>query len=118
MIRCSLLHTDVSRLLCSFRAVAHCFAAFLSPPSLARASFHPSDLDLPALYSYLQSQLASYQTPLFLRIQQQMETTGTFKLRKVRARGASNRRASETGQQLLSRGVTLVAGCQFSVGLV
>jgi fatty-acyl-CoA synthase len=40
-------------------------------------------LDLDALYAYLQRELPSYARPLFLRLQPEMETTGTFKYRKV-----------------------------------
>ncbi len=41
------------------------------------------ELDLDALYSHLQKELPVYARPLFLRIQPQIETTGTFKHRKV-----------------------------------
>ena len=41
------------------------------------------DLDPAALYSHLEEELPVYARPLFLRIQPEMETTGTFKHRKV-----------------------------------
>jgi len=42
-----------------------------------------SDFDMDGLFSYLQSQLPPYQNPLFLRFQQQMDMTGTFKHKKA-----------------------------------
>jgi fatty-acyl-CoA synthase len=41
------------------------------------------ELDLDALYACLERSLPSYARPLFLRVQNAFETTGTFKLRKV-----------------------------------
>lgn len=42
-----------------------------------------SDVDLKALRDYVVSELPSFARPLFLRMQPQIETTGTFKYRKV-----------------------------------
>lgn len=42
-----------------------------------------SEIDLKALRTYLVNELPGYARPLFLRIQPQIETTGTFKYRKV-----------------------------------
>lgn len=47
--------------------------------------FIESDFDLAGLYNFLRSQLSVFQNPLFLRFQQEMEVTGTFKHRKVRS---------------------------------
>jgi len=43
----------------------------------------PGDLDLDALHAHLAARLPHYAHPLFLRIQDEAETTGTFKYRKV-----------------------------------
>ncbi|MEM7766011.1 MAG: long-chain-acyl-CoA synthetase [Pseudomonadota bacterium] len=42
-----------------------------------------ADLDVDALYAHLTGRLPAYARPLFLRIQPEAETTGTFKYRKV-----------------------------------
>lgn len=42
-----------------------------------------SDVDLAALHAYATAALPAYARPLFLRIQPAIETTGTFKYRKV-----------------------------------
>jgi fatty-acyl-CoA synthase len=42
-----------------------------------------SDFDLPSLHRRIEGELASYARPLFLRLQREMEVTGTFKHRKV-----------------------------------
>lgn len=47
------------------------------------ASIVGTDLDLVALRSHLQKELADYAQPLFIRMQPEMEITGTFKHRKV-----------------------------------
>jgi len=47
------------------------------------ASLVGKDLDLEALRKHLEAQLPDYAQPLFLRIQPEMEITGTFKHRKV-----------------------------------
>jgi len=41
------------------------------------------DLDTEGLYAHLEKELPAYAQPLFLRLQEQMEITGTFKQRKV-----------------------------------
>ncbi len=41
-----------------------------------------ADLDLPGLYAHLKSELPAYAVPVFLRVRQAMETTGTFKYQK------------------------------------
>ena len=41
------------------------------------------DLDIAGLHAALKAQLPSYAVPLFLRVQREAETTGTFKYRKV-----------------------------------
>jgi len=41
------------------------------------------DVDLPKLHAHLKKELAAYAQPLFVRIQPEMEITGTFKHRKV-----------------------------------
>ena len=41
------------------------------------------DVDLPALKTYLERELPAYARPLFIRVQPEAETTGTFKYRKV-----------------------------------
>jgi fatty-acyl-CoA synthase len=41
------------------------------------------EVDLPKLRAHLQKELAAYAQPLFVRIQPEMEITGTFKHRKV-----------------------------------
>ncbi|MEL6473423.1 MAG: long-chain-acyl-CoA synthetase [Pseudomonadota bacterium] len=41
------------------------------------------DVDLPGLHAFLSSKLPSYAVPLFVRVQKEAETTGTFKYRKV-----------------------------------
>ncbi|MEM7019978.1 MAG: long-chain-acyl-CoA synthetase, partial [Pseudomonadota bacterium] len=41
------------------------------------------EIDMTALYQYLSHELATYAIPVFLRIQQEIEITGTFKHRKV-----------------------------------
>jgi fatty-acyl-CoA synthase len=41
------------------------------------------NLDLKALHAYVSAELPAYARPLFLRIQPEIETTGTFKYRKV-----------------------------------
>lgn len=41
------------------------------------------NLDLVALHDYVEKNLPSFARPLFLRLQQQIDTTGTFKYRKV-----------------------------------
>ncbi|MDJ0920078.1 MAG: long-chain-acyl-CoA synthetase [Henriciella sp.] len=41
------------------------------------------DVDFANLYSWLEARLPKYAIPLFVRIQKQAETTGTFKYRKV-----------------------------------
>ncbi|MEM9939683.1 MAG: long-chain-acyl-CoA synthetase [Pseudomonadota bacterium] len=41
------------------------------------------DVDFDKLYSWLESRLPKYAIPLFVRVQKQAETTGTFKYRKV-----------------------------------
>ena len=40
-------------------------------------------LDLDALHAHVHANLPSYARPLFLRLQEQTDTTGTFKFRKV-----------------------------------
>ena len=42
-----------------------------------------SDFDIEAFGQYLDEQLPSYARPLFVRLQRQIETTGTFKYRKI-----------------------------------
>jgi fatty-acyl-CoA synthase len=42
-----------------------------------------SDFELQSLHGRLEGELASYARPLFIRLQQQMEITGTFKHRKL-----------------------------------
>ncbi|MEL6259226.1 MAG: long-chain-acyl-CoA synthetase, partial [Pseudomonadota bacterium] len=41
------------------------------------------DIDMAGLYAFLRERLPAYAVPLFIRIQQDAETTGTFKYRKV-----------------------------------
>ncbi len=41
------------------------------------------DVDLPKFHAHLEKQLAAYAQPLFVRIQPEIEITGTFKHRKV-----------------------------------
>ena len=41
------------------------------------------EVDLPKLHAHLKKELAAYAQPLFVRIQPEMEITGTFKHRKV-----------------------------------
>jgi len=41
------------------------------------------DLDLSALHDHIEKNLPPFARPLFLRLQQQIDTTGTFKYRKV-----------------------------------
>lgn len=41
------------------------------------------DFDLAAFYTHVESKLPAYAQPLFLRLQRQIEITGTFKYRKV-----------------------------------
>ncbi len=41
------------------------------------------DLNLAGLHSYLAARLADYARPLFLRIRSEIDTTATFKQRKV-----------------------------------
>ncbi len=41
------------------------------------------DVDLPKLRSHLEKELAAYAQPLFIRVQPEIEITGTFKHRKV-----------------------------------
>jgi len=43
----------------------------------------PGKLDLEALHAHVHATLPSFARPLFLRLQQQTDTTGTFKFRKV-----------------------------------
>ncbi|MHA6287456.1 long-chain-acyl-CoA synthetase [Maricaulis sp. CAU 1757] len=43
----------------------------------------PATLDLQALHSHVHEALPAYARPLFLRLQEQTDTTGTFKFRKV-----------------------------------
>ena len=43
----------------------------------------PAAIDLKGLYSYLATQMPSYQQPLFVRLQKEVNLTSTFKLRKV-----------------------------------
>ncbi|MAC90807.1 MAG: long-chain-acyl-CoA synthetase, partial [Maricaulis sp.] len=40
-------------------------------------------LDLDALHAHVHDSLPAFARPLFLRLQQQTDTTGTFKFRKV-----------------------------------
>ena len=42
-----------------------------------------SEFDLRSLHATLQRKLASYARPLFVRLQREMQVTGTFKHRKV-----------------------------------
>ncbi|MEM1147043.1 MAG: long-chain-acyl-CoA synthetase, partial [Pseudomonadota bacterium] len=42
-----------------------------------------SDVDYDGLYEWLSEQLPKYAIPLFIRVQKEAETTGTFKYRKV-----------------------------------
>ncbi|TPW03843.1 MAG: fatty-acyl-CoA synthase [Alphaproteobacteria bacterium] len=49
---------------------------------MAALKLEPS-IDLKALHAYATAQLPAYARPLFLRIQPEIETTGTFKYRKV-----------------------------------
>ena len=41
------------------------------------------EVNFPGLYSWLESRLPKYAIPLFVRVQKEAETTGTFKYRKV-----------------------------------
>ena len=41
------------------------------------------EVDFDTLYAWLSEQLPKYAIPLFFRVQQEAETTGTFKYRKV-----------------------------------
>ena len=41
------------------------------------------EVDLPKLRTHLEKELAAYAQPLFIRIQPEIEITGTFKHRKV-----------------------------------
>lgn len=44
---------------------------------------HTADeLDLPGLYAHIKAELPAYAVPVFLRVRQAMETTGTFKYQK------------------------------------
>ncbi len=43
----------------------------------------PSDIDMAKLRAHLEKELAAYAQPLFVRLQPEMEITGTFKHRKV-----------------------------------
>jgi len=47
------------------------------------ASIVGKDLDMAGLHKHISSQLPEYAQPLFLRVQPEMEITGTFKHRKV-----------------------------------
>ena len=42
-----------------------------------------ADLDIDGFYGYVSSSLADYARPIFVRLQEEIETTGTFKQRKV-----------------------------------
>ena len=42
-----------------------------------------ASLDLQALYDYVESALPSYARPRFLRLMEEMELTGTYKLKKT-----------------------------------
>jgi fatty-acyl-CoA synthase len=44
---------------------------------------NPSTFDLAGFYAHIQAQLPDYARPLFLRVRQNLELTGTFKQRKV-----------------------------------
>ena len=41
------------------------------------------DFSIDGLYEYLQEQLPKYSVPLFIRISEEIEKTGTFKYKKV-----------------------------------
>ncbi len=47
------------------------------------AAITPEGVDLKALYAHLAANLPAYARPVFLRFQKDVETTGTFKYRKV-----------------------------------
>ena len=47
------------------------------------AAITPEGVDLKALYTHLAANLPAYARPVFLRFQKDVETTGTFKYRKV-----------------------------------
>jgi fatty-acyl-CoA synthase len=78
----------VAEVLASFHGVREANVYGVSVPgSEGRAGMAAlladAGLDLPGLYAHVERNLAAYARPLFLRLQPELEVTGTFKLRKV-----------------------------------
>jgi len=79
--------SEVSQALCEFPGIQEANVYGVEIPGAdGRAGMATlvaaGDLDLDALRSHLAKRLAAYARPLFLRIRQQMEVTGTFKYTK------------------------------------
>jgi fatty-acyl-CoA synthase len=79
--------SEVSQALCEFPGIQEANVYGVEIPGAdGRAGMATlvaaGDLDLDALRSHLAKHLAAYARPLFLRIRQQMEVTGTFKYTK------------------------------------
>ena len=80
--------SEVAQVISTFPGVTHANVYGVSIPNsegragMAALVVEP-DVDLPALRSYLSSCLPAYALPVFLRIQDQIDVTGTFKYSKT-----------------------------------
>ena len=80
--------SEVSEAICAFPGVKHANVYGVAVPSTEgragmAALVADDDLDLPELRKHLMSRLPSYARPLFLRIREDIEVTGTFKYSKT-----------------------------------
>lgn len=79
---------EVGEVLSKFDGIAHANVYGVQVPGTdGRAGMAAvtikGDLDADGLYAYLSQHLPHYAMPLFIRLQREAETTGTFKYRKV-----------------------------------
>jgi len=79
---------EVGEVLSQFSGIEHANAYGVPVPGTdgkagMAAITAPGDIDWDALHGFLAERLPAYARPLFLRVQPEAETTGTFKYRKV-----------------------------------
>ena len=80
--------SEVSEAICAFPGVKHANVYGVAIPATegraCMAALVPAgELDLSALFKYMVARLPSYARPVFLRLQDEIEVTGTFKYSKT-----------------------------------
>ncbi|MHB1857815.1 MAG: AMP-binding enzyme, partial [Acidobacteriaceae bacterium] len=80
--------SEVSEAICAFPGVKHANVYGVAIPAnegrACMAALVPAgELDLSALFKHMAARLPSYARPVFLRLQDEIEVTGTFKYSKT-----------------------------------